>query len=129
MSTDCLGTTYLDGEVIVRQGDVGECMFAVQAGQVEVVRETADAAIQLGVLQEGDIFGEMSVLEKQPRSATVRALGEARLLRIDKKTFLRRIHEDASLALNVARLLCRRIRHLNVELEKARRAATKPQPA
>ncbi len=116
MSGDSLGKTYGDREVIVRQGDLGECMFAVQAGRLEVLRETEAGNVLLGVLHEGDIFGEMAIVERAPRSATVRALGHVRLLTVDKKTFLSRAQEDPSIALNLARLLCRRIRRLNAEL-------------
>ena len=127
---DSLGTTYGDREIIVRQGSTGECMFAVQAGSVEVLLETEAGSLRLGVLQEGEIFGEMAIVEKEPRSATVRALGNVRLLTIDKKTFLRRLQEDPSIALNLARSLCGRVRRLNAEIAKLRQAlALRASPA
>ena len=122
MITEGLGKTYGDREVVVRQGDPGDCMFAIQSGRVEVIREIGESAVRLDVLAEGEIFGEMSLLEKQPRSATVRALGDARVLTIDKRTFLRRIQEDPSIAFNLAKCLCRRVRRLNTELETLKRA-------
>ena len=123
---DGLGKLYADHDIVVRQGDTGECMFAIQAGSVEVVRETPHADVRLAVLKQGDIFGEMAIFEKQARSATVRALGAARLLRIDKATFLRRMHEDPSVALNITRLLCNRIRRLSVELASIKRSDAEP---
>lgn len=116
MSTEGLGKVYADRQVVVRQGEIGDCMFSIQSGRVEIVRETEHGEVQVGELGEGDIFGEMAILQKEVRSATVRACGEARVLTIDKRTFLRRVQEDPSLALNVARTLCARVRRLDAEI-------------
>jgi len=56
------------------------------------------------------------VFEKEVRSATVRAAGESRVLKIDKKTLLRRIKEDPLLAVNLLKTMSHRIRDLNVEV-------------
>ena len=116
MDTGALGKTYRDGEPIVRQGEAGGCLYVIQAGQVEVVAAKEGREVRLAVLGEGDFFGEMSILERQVRSATARALGEARVLTIDKKGFLRRVHEDPSLALRIMEKLCHRIRELDAEV-------------
>ena len=89
MTEGALGKTYSSGELIVRQGDEGNCMYVVQAGELEVVREEHDGNVRVALMNAGDIFGEMSIFERELRSATVRALGEARVLSVDKKTFLR----------------------------------------
>ena len=124
MSTDRLGKVYRDGEVVIRQGEIGDCMFAVLEGQVEVVQETDAGDVRIALMEEGQIFGEMAIFERELRSATVRALGEARLLTIDRKTFLTRVQEDPSLAFNLVRMMCSRIRRLSAEL-----AALKPASA
>jgi CRP-like cAMP-binding protein len=111
---------YRDGEVVVRQGEIGDCMFAILQGRVEVLQETGAHEVRVGIMGEGEIFGEMAIFEKDVRSATVRALGDARLLTIDKKTFLRRVQADPSIAFNLARLLCSRIRKLSAELAALR---------
>lgn len=121
MRDNLLGRLYSNGDVIVRQGETGDCMYVVQRGQVAIVLEEPDGSeTGLNVLKEGDLFGEMAILEKQPRSATARAIGEARILTVDRRTFLRRVKEDPTLALNILRSLSRRIRHMNHELEEAR---------
>ena len=121
MRDNLLGRIYSDGEVIARQGELGDCMFVVQRGRVQIVLEGPDGSeTPLGVIEEGDLFGEMAILEKQRRSATARALGEARVLTVDRRTFLRRVKEDPTLALNILRSLSHRIRHMNQELEEAR---------
>ena len=116
MGSGDLGKTYGDGEIIIRQGDVGDCMYVIQAGEVEVVREDGDKAVRLAVLGEGDVFGEMALFDRETRSATVRALGEARVLTLDKRTFLRRVHEDPSVAFRIVQRMSHRIRQLNDEL-------------
>jgi CRP-like cAMP-binding protein len=111
-----LGTLYGDGEVIVRQGELGDCMYVVQTGEVEVVQGPVGHERRLAILTAGDFFGEMSVFEKEVRSATVRAHGEARALKVDKKTLLRRIKEDPLLAVNLLQTMSHRIRDLNGKL-------------
>jgi CRP-like cAMP-binding protein len=111
-----LGRTYRDGEVVIRQGERADCMYIVQEGQVEVVAEAANGDVRLGVLEPGNVFGEMALFSKAPRSATVRALGETRVLRIDKEGFLKRIHEDPSLAFRILQKMADRIRTLDAEI-------------
>ena len=120
MSARGLGKVYRDGEEIVRQNEVGDCMFVIQEGQVEVLSELDDDEFRLGLLGPGDFFGEMAIVEKQARAATVRAVGEARVLTVDKRTFLRRVQEDPTLALNILRTLCQRIRALDTEIAELR---------
>jgi CRP/FNR family cyclic AMP-dependent transcriptional regulator len=116
MGQGALGTLYGDGDTIVRQGEVGDCMYVVQSGEVEVVQATTRGEQRLAILGTGDFFGEMSVFEREVRSATVRALGEARALKVDKKTLLRRIKEDPLLAVNLLQTLSQRVRDLNAQV-------------
>ncbi|MCJ7629776.1 MAG: cyclic nucleotide-binding domain-containing protein [Longimicrobiales bacterium] len=116
MGQGALGTVYKDGDAIVRQGELGDCMYVVQSGQVEVVQATTGGEQRLAILGTGDFFGEMAVFEREVRSATVRAHGEARVLKVDKKTLLRRIKEDPLLAVNLLQTMSQRIRDLNRQL-------------
>ena len=111
-----LGRTYPDGEVVVRQGEAGSCMFVIQAGQVEIVKEHDAGETVLGVLEKGEVFGDMAILDRRPRSATVRARGEARILTVDRKTFLRRVQADPTIAFNVLRSMGRRVRRLDAQV-------------
>ena len=116
MVTGSLGKVYVDGEEIVRQGETGDCMYVIQTGQAEAIQGKEGKEVRLAVLSEGDVFGEMALFERMPRSATVRALGEVRVLTIDKKTFLRQVHEDPSLAFRILQKMSYRIRELDTEL-------------
>lgn len=115
-----LGKVFTDGEAIVRQGEVGNEMYVVQAGKVEVVLESGDDQERVSVLEAKDFFGEMALFDKEVRSATVRALGEARVLTIDKRTLLKRISEDPLLAYNLLRAMSARVRDLNHQVSSAR---------
>jgi CRP/FNR family cyclic AMP-dependent transcriptional regulator len=119
MAPDTLGKIYTDGEIIVEQGSVGDCMYVIQEGEVEILVERQGRQVSLATLREGDFFGEMAVFERQVRSATARAVGDVRALTVDKKSFLRRIHEDPSLALRIVETMSRRIRELDGELALA----------
>jgi len=120
VKSSALGRTYADKECIIRQGEAGDCMYVVQMGKVEVVREEGGAEVSLAVLDEGDFFGEMALFEKEVRSATVRSLGESSVLTVDRKTLVGRVQEDPSLAFNILRTLSSRIRKLNAELVRAK---------
>jgi CRP/FNR family transcriptional regulator, cyclic AMP receptor protein len=114
--TSELGKHYDDGEVIVRQGELGDCMYVIQEGEVEVIQRHGDKEFCLSVLKAGDFFGEMALLEKEVRPATVRAVGNACVLLLEKRTFLHRMHEDASFAFRIIKKMAHRIRQLEMAL-------------
>ncbi len=120
-----LGRHFGNGERIVSQGERGDCMYVVQSGQVEVLLEAPEGPIRLVVLEKGDVFGEMALFSDEIRSATVRALGDARVLTIDKRTFMKRVHQDPSLAFRILQKMSARIRALSSEIAqlKARQGA------
>jgi len=129
MDASALGRVYSDGEVIVRQGEAGDCMFTLQEGRLEVLAShEGRGEVQIGIMEKGAIFGEMAIFEREVRSATVRALGEARVLTIDKKSFLRRVQEDPSLAFNLVRIMSQRIRHLTGQLGERRSGTDRRSP-
>jgi len=113
-----LGKVYQDGEVIVRQGETGNCMYVVQDGRVEAVDQSDGKEVVLRTLGRNDFFGEMALFEKDMRTVTIRAVGKARVLTIDRKQFLRGIHEDPSLAMRVIKTMSHRIRDLTGRLGK-----------
>ena len=113
MGRGALGTVFQDGEFIIRQGDQGNCMYVVQRGKVEVIQHSDNGEQHLAYLEPGDFFGEMAVFEKEARSASVKAIGESLVLKVDKKTLLRRITEDPVLAFSLLQMMSHRIRDLD----------------
>ena len=118
MDQGALGKEFADGEIIVRQGDVGDSMFVIQDGQIEVLKEVDGEETLLRVAKEGEFMGEMAIFERDSRSATLRARGPVRILTIDKKNFLRRVHEDPSLAFRIVQTMSSRIRELSDEIAR-----------
>jgi len=118
MDQEGLGKVYEDGEIIVRQGDAGDVMFVIQEGQIEVLKETDGQETRLRIAKEGEFMGEMAIFERVNRSATLRAMGKVRVLTIDKKNFLRRVHEDPSLAFRIVKTMSSRIRELSDEIAR-----------
>lgn len=116
VNTNELGRVYHDGESIVREGDAGECMYIIQSGRVQVVKEGETGTVVLKELADGDFFGEMAVFDREMRSATVRAVGDVRVLTVDKKMLLRKAHEDPSLVFRIMVTMSKRIRDLNEQL-------------
>ena len=75
------------GTVIFRQGDRGDKFYLIRTGRVRVFREDANLETEISVLQAGDDFGEMALFMDEPRSATVAALEETRLMVLSKEQF------------------------------------------
>ena len=120
MARGALGKIYADGEVIIRQGDVGDCMYVIQEGEAEVLVERGGEEISLRIARAGEIIGEMAIFEREQRSATVRAKGEVRALTVDRKSFLKRINGDPSIAFRVVQTMSKRIRELSDEIARLR---------
>lgn len=117
-----LGKTYQDGELIVRQGDVGDCMYVIQDGQAEVWRTDGGRQTLVDTMRKGEFFGEMALFDNEVRSATVKARGEVRVITVDKGTLLRRIHEDPSFAYRLLQGMSGRMRGLLGSIDPAKKA-------
>jgi CRP-like cAMP-binding protein len=116
MESGALGRLFQDGEVIVRQGEQGDCMYVIQSGTVEVVRQVDGKDVPIARRKEGEFFGEMSIFEREVRMASVRAVGQVRVITVDKKNLLRRIQEDPSLAFRLLQSMSHRLRDLSGEV-------------
>jgi CRP/FNR family transcriptional regulator, cyclic AMP receptor protein len=115
--------TFEDGEVIEREGDDTRDMYVVRDGAVEVLKEMNGEEVLLTVLERGSFFGEMSLLESLPRSATVRAKGPTTLLVVRAGSLLLKIRRDPTFAFEMLQEMSGRIRRLNDQLlEHVRRA-------
>ena len=116
MESGALGKLYKSGEVIVRQGDAGDCMYVIQSGTVEVLHQVDGNDVPIARRVEGEFFGEMSIFEREVRMATVRAVDDVRVITVDKKNLLRRIQEDPSLAFRLLQSMSHRLRQLSGEV-------------
>lgn len=100
---------YQPNEFIFKQGDPGDLMYLVQAGEVEVLQDLGGHENQVAVLERGDFFGEMAVLEEEPRTHSVRALSDAKLIKIDRAGFQKMLVRNAEIAVRMIRKLSLRL--------------------
>jgi CRP/FNR family cyclic AMP-dependent transcriptional regulator len=100
------------GEVIFKEGDAGTEFFVIQSGKVDVRLGNR----QLGTLGDNDIFGEMALIDTAPRSATVVAATDVKIVPVGEKQFLFLVSQTPHFALNVMRTLARRLRAQNVAM-------------
>ena len=108
-----LGHLYRDGEIIIKQGTVGDCLYVIQEGMVEIISEIQDREIIIAELGEKEFFGEMALFEKDVRSATVRAKGDTKVLTLDKKGLYKTIQNDPSLAFRLLEKMSNRLREVD----------------
>ena len=113
MKNKKLGQRYKDGELIIKQGTKGNCLYVIQEGMVEVIKETPEGDVKVAELGETEFFGEMGLFEENVRSCTVRALGDAKVLTIDKRNLYKSIHQDSSLAYRLLEKMSNRLREAN----------------
>jgi CRP-like cAMP-binding protein len=98
------------GEYIFQEGDLGTEMYIIHEGKIEILNQAAGEDQLLAVLEKGDFFGEMSVLEDMPRAASARALTDSVLLQINGSTFDQMLQANPEIAVRMMRKLSRRLR-------------------
>jgi CRP/FNR family transcriptional regulator, cyclic AMP receptor protein len=108
--------SFPSGHTIVTQGEEGRSLFILISGQVRV--HSGDR--ELARLDQGACFGEMSVFDAEPRSATVTTLEACECLTLTQQQLYEAIEETSGLAINIIRLLSRRTRELNEKLDQVR---------
>ncbi|MDZ4180239.1 MAG: cyclic nucleotide-binding domain-containing protein [Coriobacteriia bacterium] len=94
------------GQIIVTQGTPGQAFYLILEGRVEILRDNQS----LGAFGPGDFFGEMSLLDHAPRSATIRALEPATCLMLSSWDFKALLEKHPSIAIKLLEILSRRLR-------------------
>ncbi len=102
---------YAKGSMILMQGEPGDALYLIADGQVKVVLVGEDGReVILSVLGPGSFFGEMSLLDDEPRSAHVVAMSETLLLQLRREDFQARLRNSPEVAIGLMRELSRRLR-------------------
>ncbi len=109
LGADVYGEVYEKGEFVCREGDPGEIMYIIQSGAVEVSHRKGGQEIALAILEQGDFFGEMALLDREPRSATVKTISRTRLLPLTRESFLSRVGADSRVSFHLIKALSQRI--------------------
>jgi len=99
-----------EGEFVFREGDLGTEMYIIHEGKVEILSGSGSSEQLLSVLEKGDFFGEMAILEDLPRAASARAVTDVKLLEINGSTFDKMLRANPEIAVRMMRKLARRLR-------------------
>jgi len=104
--------SYKAGEKIFAENDPGMFLYVVRKGQVELRRE----GVLLEVLESGQIFGEMALIEHSTRSATATAGTDCEVVPVDEQQFMFLVKQTPYFALDVLRVMAKRLRHTTEEV-------------
>jgi len=111
------GRTVPAGQVLFREGDPGKEMYVIQSGKVRLSRHIRGVEKLLAELGAGEFFGEMSIINDKPRTATAVVLEDAQLLVLDPRTFEAMIKANTEIAVRMIKKLARRLDDANQQIE------------
>jgi CRP/FNR family cyclic AMP-dependent transcriptional regulator len=106
------------GSTIFAKGDAGNSLFAVCAGTVKVSNQSSDGKDAIfNLINAGEIFGEIALLDGQPRTADARALTDCELMVIERRDFIPLVKSEPDIALKLIEVLCARLRRTSEQVE------------
>ncbi len=108
---------YEPGAVICREGEEGEEMYIIQSGKVRVSKRFAGRPQVVSVLEKGDFFGEMAIVNRIQRTATVTAIDHVELLVFDREGLQNMIARNTRIALTIIDKLCRRLQTAHLKIQ------------
>ena len=100
---------YQPGQVIFSEGEVGLEMFCVKKGKIEL----RQGGRVLDTLEECEVFGEMALVDKMPRSATAVAVTEVEIVPIDERKFNFMVQQTPNFAITIVRMMALRLRRMD----------------
>jgi CRP/FNR family cyclic AMP-dependent transcriptional regulator len=109
---------YRKSEVVFEEGSTGSEMYLIHSGRVLLsVRQNENQQVPLAVLNPGDFFGEMALVDDSPRSATASAVeDDTELIIMDRARFLFMVRQQPEFALSLMHTLCQRLRGMDKRL-------------
>jgi len=114
----CVTKHYGKDQLILIEQDIGNSMFLIQKGRVKVFRMTEDGReVILTILEDGDFFGELSLLDEKERSASVMAIENSEVLLLRRGDFLRLLEEYPQIAIALLKELAARIRRSDTQIK------------
>ena len=107
--TNKFGVTYQPGQIIFLEYEPGDSFYLIQSGRVKITKVMKDKEKLLDILEPGDVFGEMAILEDAPRSASAIAADEVRALLFRKENFEIILKSNPAMALKLLKIFAKRI--------------------
>ncbi len=111
-------THFTKGTVLFHEGDEGDEMYIIQTGRVAIKKKVKDGDTTLAVLEKGDFFGEMAILERMPRSAAAEVVEDGDLIVISNEIFGDMIKANPEIAVRMLRKYSIRLREANKQIEQ-----------
>lgn len=111
------GRTYDPGSLICREGEEGDEMYIIQSGKVRVSKQFGGKTHVVSVLEKGDFFGEMAIVNRIQRTATVTAIDRVELLVFDREGLQNMIARNTKIALTIIDKLCRRLQNAHLKIQ------------
>jgi CRP-like cAMP-binding protein len=112
--------TYARGEAVFSQGQRGDAVYSVATGRVRISATGAGGQeVFLNIMEPGDMFGEIAVMDGLPRTAGATALDETQLLVIKRMDFLKLLNDEPQLSIKLLQLLCTRLRWTSELVEES----------
>lgn len=118
IATICVEEHIDKGTTLFKKGDPGNCMYFIHSGQVSIHEEEH----VLATLSENEIFGELSLFDSEPRSASASTLSDCILLKIEQELFYDVIATNSDILKGIMRTLCKRLREqdrITVEMKRS----------
>jgi CRP/FNR family transcriptional regulator, cyclic AMP receptor protein len=120
---------YDAGETIIKENDMGDAVYILESGRARVTKQLNDQQVLLGFIEAGEPFGEMSMIDDKPRSATVTAMEETRVREIHRNDFLENLQTDPDATIAILRVLFERLRDAHMKiLQMEHPSEVAPQP-
>lgn len=117
------------GEIILKQGEPGDCAYIIEEGQVEIAIARSDGKSQvISTRSAGAIIGEMAIVDAAPRAATVRALKDCKMLEITREDFAQRLKTSDPVIQMVSQVILTRFRDTLARAEILHESAAVPPP-
>lgn len=108
---------FKKGTILFHEGEAGREMFVIRAGRVEISKTSRDVETILATLGPGEFFGEMSILNHKPRTATAMVVEDARLLVLDPKTFETMLRSNSEIAVRMIQKLADRLAEADARID------------
>ena len=111
------GKTVESGDFVFREGEEGDQMYIVQHGRVRVSKKIGGRDHELAEIGPGEFFGEMAIVTKSRRTASIQAIEKTELLCFNREGFLSMINKNPMIALNIIDRQCRRVQDLHLQIQ------------
>jgi len=111
------GKKVTAGTVLFKDGEAGKQMFVIHSGKIRITKKISEVEKTLAILPAGEFFGEMAILNDEPRTATAIVEEDSQLLVIDPKTFEAMIRGNSEISLRMIKKLAQRLKQADEQIE------------